>query len=219
MRKYFLFIASSVLFGSQLVADPIQDLTITSLTASWGPDGGPISFSGSGPSVTIGGWSQGLSSPPFPYAEGAPIGAFSFNLSPTNFFTVLARGGTVDGAPVGLQRPGPVVSGSTNLPAPVNGTVSFAATVAGTYTAFACGPSEAPPNCTGSQGANIAVNLPGVLTLDFGGPPTGTTFLLGATFTTTPEPSAMLATLLGGVAIAGCCFSRRRFHVPSKTLS
>jgi len=218
MRKYFLFIASSVLFGSQLAANPIQDLTITSLTASWGPDGGPISFSGSGPSVTIGGWSQGLSSPPIPYTEGAPIGAFSFNLSP-NLLPILSLGGTVDGTPVSLQRPGPVVSGSTNLPAPVNGTVSFAATVAGTYAAYACGASEAPPNCTGSQVANIAVNLPGVLTLEFGGPPTGTTFLVGATFATVPEPSAMLVTLLGGVALAGCCFSRRRFHVPSKTLS
>lgn len=213
MLKSFVFIASSFLLGSQLVADPIQNLTITSLTASWGGTFGPITFSGSGPSVTIGGSLQRPISPLVTYSESAPIGTFSFNLSPS--LPIFVLGGTVDGSPVRLQQPGPVVSGSTNLtpPASGNGTVSFAATVAGTYAAYACGPSEVPPNCTGAQVANIAVNLPGTLALAFNGPPTGTTDLLSATFVSAPEPSAMLSMFFGVAAIAGCWVSRRRFGV------
>ena len=58
MSKCSLLIASCFLFGTQLCADPIQTLTITSLTASASGSAPLVRFTGSGPSVTISGLEQ-----------------------------------------------------------------------------------------------------------------------------------------------------------------
>jgi hypothetical protein len=69
MPKCSLLIASCFLFGSPLTAGPIPTLMITSFTASTSVP--LVSFSGSGPSVSIQGLQVGTSHQPL---AGGPMG-------------------------------------------------------------------------------------------------------------------------------------------------
>lgn len=65
--------------------------------------------------------------------------------TPGNFTNVQLEGGAT-------------VSGATNILAPdTNTTITFPGVVTGAYSAFACGASEFPQNCTGPQVANISL--------------------------------------------------------------
>src|SRR5438270_606844 len=119
MSKCSLLIASCFLFGTQLCADPIQTLTITSLTGSTNGSANItfVMFSGSGPlgsfeiaPMTVGGCA-GCSSGAI---SGMPIGPVSFGVSP-NVEGVLTIGGTQ--RPVLLEGDA-FASGTTNLLVP-----------------------------------------------------------------------------------------------------
>jgi hypothetical protein len=205
MSKYFLVLAAFFLFGTQLTADSIQNLEITSLTVSQVyPLNGEISISASGPSFTISGSGGDLSPQPPLYVIGSSIGTFGVYASPG--LPVLSPfSGLLNGITVMIQG-APVVSGTTNSPVPENGTVTMPATVNGEYLAFSCGSSQFPPNCTGPQIANIFVDLDGYMTLTFSaGPflPFNETVLTSLEFTNNsivPEPSSVLLMSFGVAA-------------------
>src|SRR5689334_10510818 len=161
MSKFSLLIASCFLVGSQLHADSIQTLTITSLTASAFGSAPLVMFTASGPSVRISG-QQGPASPPSGLLIGTPIGPISFALPPNGAPPLVFLGGTIGTTivqlepPSGLPTGGALVSGTPHQLVPASAeTITFPGTVKGEYPAFACGTSELPPlPCTGPQIAN-----------------------------------------------------------------
>jgi hypothetical protein len=214
MSKYSLLLASVFLFGSQVTADPIQNLVITSLTASL-PEGpnGPISFFGSGPGVTISG-SQGIISPNPVGPVGVPIGFVNMELPPVDSEPNLMLNGIIGGTTTVQLEGGGFISGSTDALVPLNGTVNVPASVDTVYSAFACGSTQLPPNCTGPQVANIFIDLDGFITLTYSAGifaslnDTVLTQLSFANNPSVPEPSTGLL-LLPGAALFLIIRSRR----------
>jgi hypothetical protein len=213
MRKCSLLIASCFLFGTQLCADPIQTITISSLTGSTNGSLNVtfVTFSGSGPlgSFELAPMTKGECSVCGGATSGMPIGPASFGVSsPSGDEGLLTIGGTQ--RPVLLE--GSVFAfGGTNLLVPDTATsVTFPGTAKVDFAAFACGTHQFSPPCTGPQIANIVGDLPGLLTIDYSALTTGAVFAGGISFTSIPEPCSVFLSLFGIAILAAGLIARRR---------
>jgi PEP-CTERM motif len=214
MRKCSLLIASCFLFGTQLCADPIQTITISSLTGSTNGSLNVtfVTFSGSGPlgSFELAPMTKGECSVCGGATSGMPIGPASFGVSsPSGDEGLLTIGGTQ--RPVLLE--GSVFAfGGTNLLVPDTATsVTFPGTAKVDFAAFACGTHQFSPPCTGPQIANIVGDLPGLLTINYDGSLGFRANFAGSlAFVSIPEPSSMFLSLFGAATLALGLIARRR---------
>ena len=218
MIRYFLLIALSAVFGSQLTADSIPTLTASSGTASWVPD--VVSFSIAGPSFDMSGSAFYLGPAAFMFLPvGQPLGQTIFGRLPlmeTHGRPIHPSGRVILGGKtyfVDYSGSGSVgYPGSTLVPA-ANITLTLPATLTGQYQACINSPPNEMFPCESASPsdfiANISIDLPGVVSFAFsnfsstpiGGAPNGTIDLDSIKFSTIPEPSGAVLMALGAAAL------------------
>jgi hypothetical protein len=234
--KNVSFIAASFCFlvnSFAVRADTIPTLFGSSAIAS-APHGGPIEFSITGDTFSLGGFvpapqvgipfQLGSYSTSFSFRGGnnGPMGSTVGRITLDGFttFSMYAGSGVVSAPDItifslaGLSSDFVLTSGHTAVivsPASPVATFVLPATMSGTFTA--CRTADGF-SCTSPSLANVAVDSPGVLTIvaKYRGPIAGPIVLIDESFTTVPEPSSMAyaAPVLGLIAIRRAAKSKRR---------
>jgi hypothetical protein len=221
-----LLFALCCFLGSQLLAGPIPTLTATSVSIftsiGYVAEGETDSMGASGLSFTLAGsgFVPGSGRALFPIGVPVNIGgpvAFCCEIGfGRNLVTgAVTLGGSITqvnyvGGAIAFAPPYVVTLPSTGF------SISLPATATGSFSANTCGAFEFPPNCSGPQIANIAINLPGYVGLSFA--PFGGGIaeeLLGATFTSSgpiPEPSSVSLLLVGLVVAIALALYRKRLQ-------
>ena len=211
-----LFVASCSLF-----ADPLPVLDATFANASWGMSG-QISFTLGGPAFDMGGTALWVPPPifvtPGESAHSALAGVPFFLGEVIGHHLIPSGTLTLDGVTYGVEYDGiaGVMYPDFTIPTTPFPTVVVPATMVGTYTACAILVPSQSNACEhpGDQDiATINVNVPGELTLPFGGPFSNGQYILDVvTFVSTPvpEPSSMPYALLTLGLAASAIVSRRR---------
>ena len=215
MIKQALLFASFCFMGSQLLAGPIPTLTATSVDTQTQIVFAELdSIRASGSSFTLGATTSlpGFSTPFF--ASGVPLNGSLYAPSccaggNDDYRNGIAGEVTIDGVTTRVT-----FNGAAKAFLPSNTFIvlpnlpnylfaldfSFSTTATGSFTGNSCGMFQTVPFCTGPEVANIAIDLPGIVTSSFV-PNTsipGYDWQLAVTsFNTTPEPSSVSLLLVG----------------------
>jgi len=202
MFRCLLPIMLAFVCSSQLAGDTILTFTATSANASWSPT---QSYSISGSSFQISNGPEMILPQNLPIHSGGPFTAGGFSIDtetptsdPLELLTIAGMICLVEYTGEGL-----VTSPDFTIPS-VDTTITFPATLTGTFTAFPVGLNF--PGCALSSFAPLAtvsIDLQGVLSIPFGNASNGFIDLGTVTFASiaTPEPSSLLLLLIAAALI------------------